>query len=927
MCTHPDRLRGRLKRTPTQEESRRGEIIFNRASTAREDLLKTQRGKQPMQCYQGELELAVLLFFQQVGRLFASLGLEDYLGFFWESVWAIITFEAGIINTLLALLWLSFVYKLLRQFGGYLWRMGILRFVLGFITTVVIGPIPTVVNFFFLPFIRIFVFLDSLRGQDRQEEQQSKKSDDPPVSGEEKKSEPQQPSTANIKLESDKDRNHLRQRKKKDNSEDKDTRNKELVNEEVNATDDSSGAPVTANGQLKPKPMPEGLWKIVTWSHKEQVKARQAAASAMQFDLLLILTKPVIPLFMLVATGQATGQYEVRAFVRNATKAKAVLGCTSCNETEGIFVGDVSEPETLKAVMAGADTLVITTSSVPVCTGSLPFPMKKCHYPKGGEPKEVDWLGTKAQIDAFGFSGGSMATKQLLYVSTMGTTTPDNFLDKLDKGWTSFYHLQAEADVMSSGIPFTIVKACGLGDGEPGKHKLLVGHDDASFSLAASHEIHREDVARVMVESILRLAQCRVGADRASPVVNWSAALPIVIKAARALRVAATHRCRAKMELFYFVLPAPNVEKSKAFFTKVFGWKGYGGGQGGHVDCTNTPCGLGGDVNEVYFTTLDLPKTLEKVLAHGGTIVKETENSVGKAAHCQDNQGVHLWFQEPSADPHIREHALNPKRGSANGDLFFFSMPAPEEAKALDFYGGVMGWTFDEKKAKGGMGVQNTVGPSGGLSVGNAKSQYPSLWFRVDSAEETLRLVKEAGGKGEIFEAPEGIMSQCEDDQGVEFGIVQPDIATDVLKAAHLPWDRPQVWNGILSSMFIGHALRKWVPQMSYEAQHLFCALFGVLHTMLGVSASKLEDYANREGSKMLHLAWAWSLKDVLSVMNMCQLGAAVTALSALGNEPSYAASFASGIALRIAVGQAAFFDVQQVSKHHQHQKGCVSPV
>eukprot|EP00438_Fugacium_kawagutii_P031407 Skav205757 [mRNA] locus=scaffold1714:126169:130006:- [translate_table: standard] len=46
---------------------------------------------------------------------------------------------------------------------------------------------------------------------------------------------------------------------------------------------------------------------------------------------------------------------------------------------------------------------------------------------------------------------------------------------------------------------------------------------------------------------------------------------------------------------------------------------------------------------------------------------------------------------------------------------------------------------------------------------------------------------------------------------------------------------------------------------------------------------------------------------DVLSVMHMCQLGAAVTAMSALGNEPSYAASFASGIALRIAFGQDAF--------------------
>ena len=42
-------------------------------------------------------------------------------------------------------------------------------------------------------------------------------------------------------------------------------------------------------------------------------------------------------------------------------------------------------------------------------------------------------------------------------------------------------------------------------------------------------------------------------------------------------------------------------------------------------------------------------------------------------------------------------------------------------------------------------------------------------------------------------------------------------------------------------------------------------------------------------------------------MMHMCQLGAAVTAMSALGNEPSYAASFASGIALRIAVGQDAF--------------------
>ncbi|CAJ1404758.1 unnamed protein product [Effrenium voratum] len=37
-------------------------------------------------------------------------------------------------------LWTAEVYKLLRQFGGYLWRLGLLRFGLAFVTTVVIGP-------------------------------------------------------------------------------------------------------------------------------------------------------------------------------------------------------------------------------------------------------------------------------------------------------------------------------------------------------------------------------------------------------------------------------------------------------------------------------------------------------------------------------------------------------------------------------------------------------------------------------------------------------------------------------------------------------------------------------------------------------------------------------------------------------------------
>eukprot|EP00913_Durusdinium_trenchii_P034533 g32306.t1 len=310
MCTHPDRLRGRLKRLPSPEESRRGEIIFNRASAAKDELFKTQKNKKAMQCYQGEMELAVLLVFQQVGRLLSSLGLEDYMGFFWELVWNLITFEAGILNTLLCLLWLSFVYRILRQFGGYLWRMGILRFALGFITTVIIGPFPTIFNFLALPVERrLSIFADSRSD-----------TDEPPAvvqagTETEATAEPHHPSTAAVKVSTDKDlpARNLRQRKKKETDEEKEAKKKALLTGEAQTNTEDAAV-------QKPVPVPEGLWQVVSWSNKEPVKARQAAASAMQFDILLILTKPVIPLCMLVALGQVWNGLFSSLFIGHALR-------------------------------------------------------------------------------------------------------------------------------------------------------------------------------------------------------------------------------------------------------------------------------------------------------------------------------------------------------------------------------------------------------------------------------------------------------------------------------------------------------------------------------------------------------------------------------------------------------------------------------
>jgi|ERR1712232_698107 len=171
-----------------------------------------------------------------------------------------------------------------------------------------------------------------------------------------------------------------------------------------------------------------------------------------------------------------------------------------CDEAEGVFEGDLTNPETLSHVMEGADFLAIATSSAPHCDGKF-GPLSGCSYPKGGEPVNIDFKGTKAQVKAFASASGNISSKQILYVSTMDTTVPDNFLDKLGgKGYVSFYHLQAEVAIMSSGVPFTIAKACGLGSGEGGKKPITVGHDDDTFSF--THIVNRDDVARVIVEAI-----------------------------------------------------------------------------------------------------------------------------------------------------------------------------------------------------------------------------------------------------------------------------------------------------------------------------------------------------------------------------------------------------------------------------------------
>jgi len=196
---------------------------------------------------------------------------------------------------------------------------------------------------------------------------------------------------------------------------------------------------------------------------------------------------------------EKTGNGKVRGFVRNVTKAREVLGCTKCDASEGIFVGDITDKDSLTAAMDGVTALAIASSSTPHCE-DFKDP-STCSYPKGGYPVDVDFNGGKLQIEAFAMQNRG-AGGPVVLCSSMGTTEPDSFLDKLGNGHIGFFKLNEESFLMSSGVPYTIVKPCGLTDGPALQNELVVGHDD-DMQLKPPM-VSRADVARVMVEALLK---------------------------------------------------------------------------------------------------------------------------------------------------------------------------------------------------------------------------------------------------------------------------------------------------------------------------------------------------------------------------------------------------------------------------------------
>lgn len=189
----------------------------------------------------------------------------------------------------------------------------------------------------------------------------------------------------------------------------------------------------------------------------------------------------------------------VRAFVRSAEKAAEYLKCSKCDESEGIYVGDVNDTAALNHAALGV-------SAVAICAGvsgngsDTPEEIEAVEF--HGVQNTLAALAQPANVAVRGISG-----LRLVLLSSMGTTEPNS------PDLVLFYKLQAEAFLGASGVPFAIVKPCGLLDTAGGSMKLLVGHDDTLLETSPPL-ISRADVAAVLEAALsyetsaLRLDLC-----------------------------------------------------------------------------------------------------------------------------------------------------------------------------------------------------------------------------------------------------------------------------------------------------------------------------------------------------------------------------------------------------------------------------------
>ncbi len=239
-------------------------------------------------------------------------------------------------------------------------------------------------------------------------------------------------------------------------------------------------------------------------------------------------------------------------------------------------------------------------------------------------------------------------------------------------------------------------------------------------------------------------------------------------------------------DVSYVTLRLPDLGRGRAFYGTVLGWHFSPGNSenGAQVDDIVPMLGLwGGPGPEgefgrgavLGFRVDDLAAAVAAVRDHGGTMSDPHLEPYGLAAEGHDDRGVPFYLHELPPAGGAHRAPGEPHNGDLEGDVSYLTMVVPDLEAARDFYGGVLGWTFNVS-GRGGAQV-NGVAPQIGMTTqpeGGPATPGVILCYRVNDIRTTLERVQGAGGAArEVVRRPYGLESLCADDQGTPFYLHQ----------------------------------------------------------------------------------------------------------------------------------------------------------
>jgi predicted enzyme related to lactoylglutathione lyase len=223
-------------------------------------------------------------------------------------------------------------------------------------------------------------------------------------------------------------------------------------------------------------------------------------------------------------------------------------------------------------------------------------------------------------------------------------------------------------------------------------------------------------------------------------------------------------------DIGYVSVWTPDADQAATFYTHVLGWT---------IDplarrVTNTrePIGVWSDPRRpglfCCYAVDDVRAARTAILEAGGIPGEIDETEHGLLLEATDPQGMAFGVYQPVA-PQNRP-ALN---GSGPGELSYVTYEVPDSTAFRDFYGPLLGWTFEPGHIPDGWQVVGAR-PMSGAAGGSDHPRVVPMWT-VGDIDAAVARVREAGGTvvAEPSRQPYGISAECTDDQGTRFYLGQ----------------------------------------------------------------------------------------------------------------------------------------------------------